>query len=92
MTTSVDARAGVQAGRRTVEPLEADQVARPANVTQVRLPAVLVPQRDRALLDHEDVGLVRLALPRHELVGGEEPHAAEVGEGDQVRLGDRVER
>ena len=62
------------------------------DVAQFGVAAALVPERDRALLDHEHVQLVRLALPQDEFVGFVKPDAAVRGERQEVGLLHRVER
>ncbi len=82
----------MEARLRPVEPLDAEQVARAPDVAQFRVTAGLVPERDRALLDHEDVQLVRLPLPQDEFIGFVKSDAAVRGERQKVGILHRMKR
>ena len=54
----------MHAPRRVGEALDPQHVARAAHIAQGRLPVGFVPERDRSLLNHEHMRLVRFALPQ----------------------------
>src|SRR5688572_28097537 len=76
---------------RAVELLGANPVAGPPDVAQLGLAVLLVPERNRALLDHQEVRLVRLALPGEEFVVWKKAYAAIRRERHQVGVVNGVE-
>ena len=54
----------MHAPRSVGKALNPQHVARAAHIAQRRLPVGFIPERDRSLLNHEDMGLVRFALPQ----------------------------
>ena len=77
---------------RSVELLDAKHVPHTADIAQFGVACRFVPQRDRSLLDHEDLVSVRLALPEDVLVRFVELHAPARGELEEVALLHRLER
>jgi hypothetical protein len=82
----------MQAGWSAIEPLDAKEVAGPADVTQLECAVDLTPQRDDALLDDEDLVLVRLALRQDVLVPFMEPDSAVARECEHVAIVHRLKR